>query len=241
LRRALHPYMLGSMPWVAPPLPTALPDRLALIIEGLCQTVAARGPKAGAAVPLIVLVWGRLRRLSARFARLAAAVRDGRLSSPRLRSSPRAGSDARPATPRPPSLPQPRLPRGFGWLLRLVPGSAVYGSQIEHWLADPELASLLKEAPQAGRILRPLCRMLAIQPGPALRLTRRERLAPAATPDPAIPAAPDRAAIPSGRPPDAPLGSSPRAGSTPERPRRTRVRSHDRAGADPPSALPEPA
>jgi hypothetical protein len=66
------------MVWTASPLPTGLADRLALIIEGLCQAVAARGPKIPASVPLIVLAWTRLRRLSARFASLAAAVREGR-------------------------------------------------------------------------------------------------------------------------------------------------------------------
>jgi hypothetical protein len=225
-----------AVTWTPPPLPTGLADRLALIIEGLCRAVAARGPKDRAAVPLIVLVWGRLRRLSARFASLAAAVRDGRLRAARLGSSPRAGSDARPAAPRPPGLPQPphlpqRLPRGFGWLIRLVPEAAVYGSQIQHWLADPELATLLKEAPQAGRILRPLCQMLAIRPEPGIppALWAARRTPPASSP---VPAESGRPAAPGLRPPDAALG----AGSPPERPRRTRVRSPVGAGADPPDA-----
>ncbi|MBV8093743.1 MAG: hypothetical protein JO110_11005 [Acetobacteraceae bacterium] len=35
-------------------------------------------------------------------------------------------------------LPQPfRLPRGFGWLMRLVPGAAAYGGQLQDLLADP--------------------------------------------------------------------------------------------------------
>ena len=71
------------MPWTPPPLPIGLPERLAFIIERLCQAVAARGPKAGTAAPLIVLAWTRLRRLSLRFAALAAAVREGRLAASR--------------------------------------------------------------------------------------------------------------------------------------------------------------
>jgi hypothetical protein len=214
------------------------------MIEGLCGALAARGAKDRSAAPLIVLAWARLRRLSVRFALLAAAVRDGRLaaaSAARRRADPppalpprgmppASPAEAWPAPPRLPALPPPhRLPRGFGWLLRLAPEAAAYGGQVEHLLADPEMAALLAAAPQAGRILRPLCRMLAIRPGPALRAARREP--PASS---AAPAGSGRPAVSGGLPPDA-------ASSFPERPRPTRVRSPIGAGADPPLALPAPA
>ena len=161
------------------------------------------GSKAGSAMPLIVLAWTRLRRLSPRFAALAAAVREGRLAAART-----ARGRAAPGPARAPRAPQPqRLPRGSGWLIRLVPEAPAYGSLVLHWLDDPELATLLAEAPQAGRILRPLCRMLAIEPGPALRAARREP--PASSVVPAPSGGPE---LSGGRPPDAPLGSGPRAG-----------------------------
>jgi hypothetical protein len=190
-------FLFVPMSPLAPPLPTALPDRLAQIIEGLRAAVAGRGPKAGAAAPLIVLVWTRLRRLSERFVALAAAVQAGRLSASHA-ARPRADPVA-PSPPRALALSPPaRLPGGVGWLLRLVPEAVGARSQLEFWLADPELASLLKEAPQAGRILRPLCRMLGIPLGPELRLPRRRRRA---SPTPAVPAI-TAPAVPDGPPPD---------------------------------------
>ncbi|MBV8522146.1 MAG: hypothetical protein JOY71_08470, partial [Acetobacteraceae bacterium] len=78
------------------------------------------------------------------------------------------------------SLPQPyRLPRALGWLIPLVPGTAAYAGQVQHLLADPEMAALLAGSRQAGHILRALGRMLGIQPGAGLlggrgELPRRE-------------------------------------------------------------------
>jgi hypothetical protein len=138
------------------------------VIEGLCQAVAARSAGGRMAGPVIILIWTRLRRAAARFAALAARVRAGALPSPApLR--PRAAS--RPARPRPPH----RLPGGFAWLVRLAPEAACFGGQLQHLLSDPEFAALLAAAPQMGRVLRPLCRMLGVDP-PAL-LARSSRSA----------------------------------------------------------------
>ena len=46
--------------------------------------------------------------------------------------------------------------------------AAGYGSQLAALLAEPELQALLLAAPAAGRILRPLCRMLGVEPVGAL-------------------------------------------------------------------------
>ncbi|MBV8094423.1 MAG: hypothetical protein JO110_14600, partial [Acetobacteraceae bacterium] len=124
------------------------------------------------------LAWARLGRLASRFEALVAAVRAGRLP---LGPAPREQSGRDFELPRLEGLPPPRLPGGFGWLLRLVPGAAAYGSQVQHLLADPEMAALLAGAPQAARILRPLCRMLGIRPGPELFASRRR--APASSDD----------------------------------------------------------
>ena len=51
--------------------------------------------------------------------------------------------------------------------------SAVYGSQVQYLLADPEMVALLADVPQGGPILRPLCRMLGIRLGPELGTKRR--------------------------------------------------------------------
>ena len=63
-----------------------------------------------------------------------------------------------------PTKPQrPRLPRRFGWLIRLLPETACSRSQLSHFLSDPELAALLAAAPQLDLVLRRLCHMLGIR------------------------------------------------------------------------------
>jgi hypothetical protein len=70
------------------------------------------------------------------------------------------------------------VPRRFGLLLA-IPGATAWRAQIEAMLDDPEMAAIVAGAPQMGRVLRPLCRMLGIKPVPALVLPRRPRPAPA--------------------------------------------------------------
>ncbi len=152
-------------------LPAA--DRFAYIMGVLCQAVAARGAVIG---PIHILIWKRLSRTGQRFARLVARVRSGELPSARP-----AGCRARQAKRRksddPTDRPVERLPRGLAWLLRLVPEAAVYGSQLNHLLSDPEMVALLTAAPQMGRLLRPLCQMLGIRLSdhPLLQPARRMR------------------------------------------------------------------
>lgn len=143
-----------------PPTPRGLAWRFTAIITCLCAAIAARAAKQRALQPLILQLWGALRRRAGRFERLVARVQAGRLSASRPASRP-------PRRHRPPAA-GPRLPRRFAWLVRLAPETAVFGSQLRALLADPETAALLEAAPQAGRLLRPFCRMLGVRPGPAL-------------------------------------------------------------------------
>ena len=169
------------------------------IIAWLNRDLAAWAAKNRLAAPLILLLWPRLNRLAIRFTALAARVAAG-TAAPRRSTSLRAAG----ARPR---KPYARLPRGFAWVVRMVPGTAAYGSQLQHLLADPEMAALLAAAPQAGRLLRPLCRMLGVRPPPALvpptRPTRPRKppsSRPAAVrPSPAAPPAGPKRAAP--RPP----------------------------------------
>lgn len=175
---------------IALPSPSVA-DRVAGIIDALCiavPTLIARDRSAG---PLTILIYSRLRRLRARFAALAARVAAGTLPAARRRAAacPEMPA-ARPMQPRTPRL----LPGGFGWLARLVKGAACFGGQLQHLLlTDPEMASLLAAAPQAGRILRSLLWMTAIRPLPEI-LRRPARPARSATP--ARAAFPDLAGVP---------------------------------------------
>jgi len=55
-------------------------------------------------------------------------------------------------------------PGRFGWLVRAACYQAAgYGCQVRHTLEQPEMVALLQASPQAARILRPVCRMLAIE------------------------------------------------------------------------------
>lgn len=163
--------------------PGTLADRFAAIIALLCRAVADHGPKQTGTASMLVQAWTRLRRLCARFTALAAAVEAGRFAAPRLRRKAR-----RPGAP----SSAVRLPSRFGWLLDLAQhvDTRIARTQVEHWLADPAVTALVETAPQSGRILRPLCRMLAIEPPPALRLPKRVRVRRAPPPAAAAPAGP---------------------------------------------------
>ena len=143
----------------APPTLPGLARRFTMVIDGLCRVTAARIATDRSAGPLLILIFGRLRRLAARFAALAARAQAGPLPSPRRRP-------ARPGAPR--NNHQRPLPESFAWLIRLVPETAAYGGQVQALLSDPEMAALLDAAPQAARLLRPLCRMLAVRPDPTV-------------------------------------------------------------------------
>jgi hypothetical protein len=190
----------------APSLSTS--ERFARIIDGLCRVVAAscRAPNSLAtwgpspagllAGPVIVLIWTRLRRATARFAALVARVRAG--APPKQGVNSRSDENTRhtgEACPGPragsrypgmlasflPGSPPRRLPTSFGWLIRAVPAAACSRSQLQHLLSDPEITALLSAAPQIGRVLRPLCHMLAINPGPNLRLPARNLSLPSSS------------------------------------------------------------
>ena len=179
-------------------------ERFAIIIGGLCQALGQRvGGPGGLPSPFLILIWTRLRRLKARFARLAA--------------TPPPSRPARRRTQSPRDCQPPPLPRHFAWLLRLVPETAPCISQLRHFLSEPDVASLLAETPQLGRILRPLCRALGIRPAQAQCL-----FAPPAPPSLPPDAAPPH---PTHAPPQAapaallPVAVPPQATSPPRSPR----------------------
>ncbi len=212
-----------AIPAVTGPAVSSLSERMGLIIAGLCQAVAVRGARNRAMQPAAILIWTRLRRMVARFDALVARARAGSQAGAPVRADPPAAAPHPPAAgairPGAAAVRSPhRLPGGFAWLIRLVPEAAVYGSQVQHFLGDPELAALLAVEPKLGRLLRPLCRMLAIRPGPDLPAALHR-----AEPPPRQPAS-------GRRPADAPGGALLAA-----------VRPAARVFADLPAGLPAPA
>jgi hypothetical protein len=188
-------------------VPLALPapglaQTFALVIAGLCRTTASRIAIDRDAGPLLIRIFSRLHRLAARLKSLVARIEAG---------TPPQSRPARPTIG--PRRRKPRLPDGSGWLIRVVPGAAVYAGQVQTLLDDPQTAALLAAAPQAGRILRPLCRMLAIPLPETLRRTKPQSPPPPTGADIADPLArppppertahgtPGRAALATGLPP----------------------------------------
>ena len=148
--------------------------------------LAAREP---ARAPMLDLTAARLARIATRFQSLFARFQAGTLPSQTGAAPlPSRPGQPRPGQPRPthPSTP-PSLPRGHGWLLRtpetLRLAVAAARAHVEHILARPDLPEFLAAAPQAGRLLRPLCHMLAIPAAPdvpaALALPKPPRFRPA--------------------------------------------------------------
>ena len=137
---------------------------------------------------LLVLVWGRIGRMANRFETLFARCGKGTLPKPRPS---RAGASC---TPR----EKPRFPAGHAWLVGVVGYEAAgRASQLQHLLARPDMAEFLHAAPQAGRILRPLCHMLGIDPPPqpptrAPKLARQTRYPRPPTDTPSASARPAR-------------------------------------------------
>jgi hypothetical protein len=86
-------------------------------------------------------------------------------------------SDPAPAVAPPEKL---SLPRGRGWLGRLVPRVGHVSGGLLQLMAEPEVLAFLEAAPQAGRLLRPLYWMIGMKLPPALQLPKREHHPPAA-------------------------------------------------------------
>jgi len=111
-----------------------------------------------------------------RLATLHAAWRAGTLRPSRPRaariSAPQTGAPPNTDTPLPPPI---RLPRARIWLIKQVQATATGYYQLQSILADPDFAAFIAEVPRAGRILRPLCTALGVEPPAPLQLPPRAR------------------------------------------------------------------
>ena len=103
---------------------------------------------------LLVAVWGRIGRISTRLERLIALWRAGKLPKARTWLGRVPGT--------PVKKPVSVLPRVPAWLLVAVREAAPFAARLEAMLTEEECAAFLAAAPQARRLLRPLCRMLGI-------------------------------------------------------------------------------
>ena len=135
------------------------------LLTNLQAAIAVVAARERALTALLVAVWGRIGRMRARLERLVALWRAGMLPAvraPRIRAAGRSTGGVRAGFPTAPA-----------WLLEYVREAAPFGSQLGHLLSGEEAAAFLAAVPQAGRILRPLCRMLGV--GVAAGKVRRPR------------------------------------------------------------------
>jgi hypothetical protein len=155
----------------APELLAAIPGiaaRLAVILANLAALVARAFLRHPVHMVHIVPLWNYINRTARRFTRVCSRLEAGQLRPRALRPARKGGA---------------RKPRGFpttrAWLLAALRHEAAgYGVQIQHLLEQPESAALLAAAPQAARVLRPLCTMLGIVPA-TLALPPRPKPPPA--------------------------------------------------------------
>ncbi len=151
-----------------PPEPIGPPDlaeRLGPILLHLRRAAADRSVKYWAYVPLGLLFAAYLSSVMRRVESLVARHRAGR-----LRARPHRARTVQPREEIARAAPKRRLPARFGWVVEwLGHHAAGCAAQLRHMLThDPDLVALLDAGPQAGRVLRPLCRMLGMEPGPDL-------------------------------------------------------------------------
>jgi hypothetical protein len=156
-----------------------LADRFAWLIDELCKAIGRDAHKCRMEAALAWAIWIRVRLLGDRLIALAERVKGGRFQITRPGGARRAS-----AGPRAPRSRQGQcsavagLPQDFGWIRRLLPETAQYAGVLRYLLRDPEMAALLVKAPQARRVLRPLCLLLGVKAPELPRRNDAEECAP---------------------------------------------------------------
>jgi hypothetical protein len=151
--------------------------RFTSLIEELCRVLNKHASARFVYAPMLLLIWNRLTRLAKRFASLAERVQAGTLDDPAPARSQAALAPPAVTPDRPSAAPQEVLPHHFRWLVNMVPEAEAISADLCWLLQKLEVEELIFAAPrQAGRILRPLCKMLGVDPPSALQLPRAVRV-----------------------------------------------------------------
>jgi hypothetical protein len=125
-----------------------------IVLTGLQAAIAVVAARERALTVLLVAVWARIGRISTRLERLIALWRAGMLPAPRARRGRVPGTQV--------NKPLSAIPATPAWLLVAVREAAPFGARLENLLSEAECEAFLAAAPQARRLLRPLCRMLGV-------------------------------------------------------------------------------
>jgi hypothetical protein len=152
-------------------LAQSLADRFTTMLRLLRQTLGAPD-YARFDLSLKWAIWHRISRLSLRFRALALNPRSRRRRKPSAKPEPAPEPASQPRTAK-----RREVPAQNGWLLQTFPGHHIpyVRGHLIRFLEDPDLARLHGETPSIGRVLRPLCHMLAIPLPDYLKLDRKPR------------------------------------------------------------------
>eukprot|EP01037_Dinobryon_pediforme_P013344 gene13344-13458_t len=171
---AMHSVLVSSMDFS---FLTGCASQVWHITSGVCRAVAAclGGGVRPATLPqdLVMEVHRRVVKAQVRLIALMERVRAGRsFVRPGRASVVLVGG----GLPRVAVRRGVWLPRRFGWLIGLVGHEAAgRGSQLAALLEEPEMVALVRDVPEARRILAPLCWMLGVAFDP-LRAPRKARV-----------------------------------------------------------------
>ena len=205
-------YVLVMFVTDADTLPAAY--RCLLMIEALIECVVT-GLYSGISGPMVIRIWKRLTLITRG---LSIAVSRPIRLAPIDRQPPACQHRSRPSTSEQPFNPY-RLPTSHAWLVKLIPETQACADQLQAVLSEPEMVALLQTRPGLNRLLRPLCRMLGIQPPSApLADPPGGNLPPHPLPARTQPAAAPAPAVPWDQPPLNPAGRSSRPAVPPPNP-----------------------
>jgi hypothetical protein len=140
------------VPSVTDPARLRLPALFNSLMEGLFSDIRAAAAVGIVGmwlnVPLIRVLWRRLRRMSRQFHSILARYHAGTLPAPG--STPSRPARPRPAAAAPPPsdwpTPQQQAAR-YGALLRLTYAATIGYYDLSEMLADPDMPALVAEAP----------------------------------------------------------------------------------------------
>jgi hypothetical protein len=191
-----------------------LAETFSIYFHGLRAAVTTTLSAPRQQIAFADMVWRYILNLSGRLDSLIRRWQNGTLPKSRAPRPPEtAAPRAEAAEPAETAEPTPRKPRRFPlptghmWLIRRIPATVAFGSQLRHLLAnDADLRAFLKAAPQARRLLNPLCRAFGIEfdkPYGVPLIQAPAPAEPAARPAPPPPAPPQSPAAPA--PPPLPL------------------------------------
>ncbi|WP_460253446.1 hypothetical protein [Acidiphilium sp. MT5] len=163
------------MEQVTNPLALCLADRFTTIARMLRKTLGAPD-YARFDLSLKWAIWHRISFLSRRFRSLSCNPRPIRARKPQPKAQ-TAPEPAEAPAPTPITGAKSKLPGQNGWLLQTFPGHHIpyVRGHLIRFLEDPGLSLLHGENPSIGRVLRPICHMLAIPLPDYLKLPRKPR------------------------------------------------------------------